>query len=211
MQNRLLKSLCEIAAKGLKITKGVNPQWKEKADLLVIAYGHDAVETDFKDWIESVREDKPESPVTEYLKLVDERLGNAPATSEDDPRVVDLIARGYRASGRPPSKTEVQKLLDDYSQEEIQQAWEEYTSRLDDNELKYAVKNFFHDGGARGIITARRQAEDEKQKLTQVENISVENARVNRAQEEQELMRRRAEQEEENRRIAADPDALFKG
>lgn len=211
MQNRLLKSLCEIAAKEMKITKGVNPQWKEKADLLVIAYGQSAVEADFVDWIESVRESRPENPVTDYLKLIDERLGNAPATSEDDPQVTSLIASAYKASGRPPAKSDIQKLLDLFSKDEIQAAWDEYTNRLDENELKYAVKNFFRDGGGRGIIVARRQMKDEQVARIKIETVSAQLAEEAHCQNEDIILRRRLEEEEVAARVAANPDALFGG
>lgn len=203
MQNRLLKSLSEIAAKELKITKGVNPQWKDKAELLIIAYGQDAIETDFREWVECVREEKPANPVTDYLKLADERLGEVPKVSEDDPRVTSLIAEGYKASGRPPSKIDVQKLLDDCCLEEIQAAWTEYVNQLDSGELKYAVKNFYRDGGGKGIVLARRQVKDDLVRREQEVARSIEAGHQEFLEREKTVLREQQERE------AIDPGKLF--
>jgi hypothetical protein len=211
MQNRLLKKLSEIAAKELKSTKGVNPQWKDKAELLELAYGAAKIEADFVEWVESVRESKPDNPVPEYLKLVDSRLSESPATAEDDPRIVSVIAKSYSVSGRPASKSDVQKLLDEYSQNEIEQAWEEYTARLDENELKYAVKSFFRDGGARGIIAARKQRELEDANRNQVIEASIQTALGESQKEQTRILQERAEREAQSERIAANKNALFGG
>ena len=157
MKNRLLGNLCKAAAKELKNTRGVNPQWAEKADLLVVAYGMDAIEKDFAEWMESVRDSKPSNPVTDYLRIVDERMGEKPTVDENDPNVVNIVAQTYAKTGRPASKTAVRKLLDSYAACDIIEAWTHYTEGLENKELPYAVKNFFHDGGADGIILARRQ------------------------------------------------------
>jgi hypothetical protein len=64
------------------------------------------------------------------------------------------------------------------------------------------------------FIDAAKQVTVEQQQESKQEDVlalAVQAGQTAHAQEEQELMRRRAEQEEENRRIAADPDALFKG
>lgn len=209
MQNRLLKSLSEIAAKELKITKGVNPQWKDKAELLVIAYGQDKIEKDFEDWIESVREEKPNNPVTDYLKLVDERLGDAPTVAEDDPRITVLIAEGYKTSGRPPSKTDVQKLLDGCCLEEIQAAWSEYVNQLDSGELKYAVKNFYRDGGGKGIILARRQIKDDLVRKDFEMQKSQETGQAESLERLSQIRKDLEEQDEAIQRISENPSALF--
>ena len=104
MKNRLLGNLCKAAAKELKNTRGVNPQWAEKADLLVVAYGMDAIEKDFAEWMESVRDSKPSNPVTDYLRIVDERMGEKPTVDENDPNVVNIVVRLTQRPDAPLQK-----------------------------------------------------------------------------------------------------------
>jgi ABC-type uncharacterized transport system YnjBCD substrate-binding protein len=54
-----------------------------------------------------------------------------------------------------------------YSQDEIQNAFKAYATPLDDYETKFAIKNFFRDGGGDGVILSLRQmkAADEKRQI----------------------------------------------
>jgi hypothetical protein len=194
MQNNLLKSLARIAARELKNTQGVHPQWKEKAELLMEAHGSDKVIEDFKAWIETVRDDKPENPVSAYLKKADARLCDAPGLSEDDPRITEIISHVYLRSKRPASKKDVSNLLDDkYTVEEIVAAWNDYSSNLDDREIKYAVKHFFQDGGARGIILARQMQKQQEKNQEEFKNAILVRAKEEADAKAQEILRARDE------------------
>lgn len=158
----LIKSLPKIAARVLKNTWGLPPQYKSKLELVQEAYGTNAVEIDFEKWCEEVKDSNPRYPVSEYLKVIDSRLGSAPKDEEKDPRIEDISALTYKLTHRPAPPRHVRELLAQYSLDEITSALREYIEGIEDRELAYAPRTFFVEGGCGAIITARKQRETDR-------------------------------------------------
>lgn len=165
----LIKSLPKIAARVLKNTWGVPPQYKQKLELIQEAYGQAAVENDFTAWCEEVKDTNPRYPVTAYLKVVDSRLGSASKDDEKDPRIAEISAVTYRLVHRPSPPRSVQEMLVIFSADEIISALNEYVEGIEEREYSFAVRAFFIEGGCAAIITARKQREQERQKQVQQE------------------------------------------
>lgn len=162
----LIKSLPKIAARVLKNTWGIPPQFKSKLELVQEAYGMALVEADFERWCLEVQDRQPRYPVSEYLKVIDSRLGSAPK-EEHDLRIEEISALTYKLTRRPAPPKNVRELLTQFSLEEITNALQEYIGGIEDRELAFAPRMFFVDGGCGAIITARRQREQDRQKQIQ--------------------------------------------
>ena len=156
----LTKSLPRIAARVLHNTKCVPQNLKFKFELVAEAYGSAAVEQDFERWCEENRDRNPKYPITEYLKVVDSRLGTVAdeqkAADLQDPRVAEVLAFTYEMTGILPPAKSVRELLAVYEPAEIKAALKEYSDNLSDKELKSGMRSFFSEGGAVAVIYARR-------------------------------------------------------
>ena len=161
----LIKSLPRIAARVLHNTHVGQSRFKEKFDLISEAYGAARVEEDFEKWCQELVDKgiNPRYPMSEYIKVVDDRLGGGfvePSRSQfdvNDPQVVPLSAASYEATGYLPSPKVVSTLLKVFTSEEITAALKEYVSTLSERELKQGGKQFFTEGGASAVIHARRE------------------------------------------------------
>jgi hypothetical protein len=158
----LIKTLPRIAARILHNTHVGRQNMKEKFELLAAAYGANAVEEDFEKWCEEqvALELIPRYPITDYIKVVDTRLG--PKFSDKkadlkDPNISAISAVAYEKTGILPSVRSVANLLASFSLEEILGALTEYASTLDDKEVKTGMHNFFTEGGATAVIYARQR------------------------------------------------------
>ena len=157
----LLKNLRRISAEILKNTRGVpeNLRKSDKFMLLGVAYGNAAVENDFTKWCRE-QKTRPRYPITEYLKSVDERLGDgeeaAAKPDMEDPRIKPLSATIYDLTGFTPARKSVATLLLEYSEKEILDAAKEYVETLDDKDHKSGMKKFFTDGGCAVVIYAQK-------------------------------------------------------
>ena|SRR5579859_1998843 len=118
----LIHSLAKIAAKELKNTGGVHPQFKKRIELLAVAYGAAAVEKDFEVFCISLKGSRVQYPISEYLKVVDGRLGAAAvqAAEENDPAVAEISAKCFTLCGRLPKNSAVSALLKKHTAAEIQ-------------------------------------------------------------------------------------------
>ena len=156
----LIKSLPRIAAKVLHNTHVGLKNMKEKFTLMEVAYGRAAVEADFEKFCYEVQERNPRYPLTEYIKMVDERLGKVfeeKKADPNDPRIAQISAASYEKTGFLPSARSVGNLLLSFSPEEIIAALNEYASTLDAVDLKFGMKMFFTEGGATAVIYARQK------------------------------------------------------
>jgi len=161
----LLKKLPRIAAKVLCNTHVGQSRMKEKFELVEVAYGEATVVEDFEKWCHELIEKNlnPRYPLTEYIKVVDERLGGGftePSHSQfdvNDPRILPISSPCYEETGYLPSPKVVLALLAAFSSEEILAALKEYTNTLSEKELKSGAKQFFTEGGAAAVIHARRE------------------------------------------------------
>jgi len=156
----LNKTLPRIAARVLHNTHVGLQRMKEKFELIAAAYGTAAVEEDFQKWCEEVKERNPRYPLTEYVKVVDSRLGREfeeKRADLKDPRISEISSVSYELTGVLPSVRSVGNLLLSFSPEEIISAMKEYASTLDDKEVKSGMRNFFTEGGAAAVIYARQR------------------------------------------------------
>lgn len=156
----LVKSLPKIAAKVLHNTRSVPQNLKFKFELIATAYGAAAVERDFEAWCREHIDDKFPYPITQYLKVIDSRLGSAPVEERadtKDPRVSELAVAAYELTGILPSRSAVAELLLTFPADEIKAALTEYSENLTDKEVKGAMRQFWSDGGAGAVILARRK------------------------------------------------------
>ena len=164
----LIKSLPRIAAKVLHNTHVGQSRMKEKYALIASAYGRSIVERDFELWCqEQVTAGlNPRYPLTEYVKVVDERLGGGfvePSRSQfdvADPQILPISSLSYESAGYLPSPKVISTLLKMFTADEITEAFKEYVSVLDDRDVKSGAKQFFTEGGAAAVIYARRQREE---------------------------------------------------
>jgi hypothetical protein len=158
----LMKELPRIAARVLKNTRGVYPELKSRLGLLAEAYGAAAVTRDFEEWC-IAQVETPRYPISEYLKVVDARLGNAgeiPATLDlKNPVVGELVSLTYELTGVLPSAVSVAELLNLYSVDDVRGALMEFAEGLTERELKTSIRMFFANGGsgAAAVISARRR------------------------------------------------------
>lgn len=160
----LIKSLPKIAARILHNTHVGQSRMKEKFDLITEAYGESVVLDDFEKWCQEMVDKhlNPRYPITEYIKIIDDRLGGGftePSQSQfdvNDPRILSISSPCYEMTGYLPSPKVVLALLNAFNSEEIIFALEEYVSSLSEKELKIGAKQFFTEGGAAAVIYARR-------------------------------------------------------
>jgi hypothetical protein len=147
------------------------PQETELLRGLGSVYGQATVEADFVLWAEEVRGNEIENPVRNYSRVAAARLKTVKAQTEqkEDPRIVEISAFVFDLVNRTPHQDDIKKLLAKYNDQKlIEQSFKTYAEPLDEYERKFAIKNFFRDGGADGIIysiqkkhaAAVKQAED---------------------------------------------------
>jgi hypothetical protein len=158
----LQKSLPRIAARVLHNTHVGLSRMKEKFELIEEAYGRAAVEADFTLWCQEqmAASNNPKYPLTEYVKVVDSRLGPEFAEKRPDtkdPQVSEISAVAYELTGVLPSVRSVATLLASCPAEEIIAALREFAKTLDEKDTKSGVRTFFAEGGAAAVILARRR------------------------------------------------------
>ena len=156
----LMKELPRIAARVLHNTRSVHSEMKFKFELLAAAYGSTSVSTDFEAWCIENHDENFTYPITEYLKVIDSRLGDAPEKKRPDikdPQVAELVSFSYELTGILPAATAVASLVLDYPFDEIKAALIEYTESLTETEVKGAMRAFYTSGGGAAIILARRR------------------------------------------------------
>lgn len=162
----LQKSLPRIAARVLHNTHVGLSRMKEKFELIEEAYGRAAVEADFEDWCNGqvLACEHPKYPLTEYVKVVDARLGPEFAEKKadmDDPRIATVSAVSYELTGVLPSARSVAKLLTECEAEEILGALQEYVKTLDEKDYRSGMRMFFTENGAAAVVLARRRRNHE--------------------------------------------------
>jgi hypothetical protein len=159
---KLMKELPKIAARILKNTRGAHPDLKSRLELLEEAYGASAVARDFDDWCNGkvLGGENPKYPFSEYMKVVDSRLGHAPEETKldiKDPQVAELVSLSYEMTSILPSATSVAKLLALYPLAEVKDALVEFTESLEEKNVRGGMYLFYNEGGADAIILVRRR------------------------------------------------------
>lgn len=160
----LIRELPRIAARVLQNTHVGRQNMKEKFVLLAEAYGEAAVSQDFEKWCGEVKAAGtiPRYPITEYIRVVDQRLGPEfadPKADVKDPKVGELASRVYELTGFLPSARSVAGLVAVFSVDEILAAVREYNGTLEDKELKSGMRQFFTENGGAAVILARQRRE----------------------------------------------------
>jgi hypothetical protein len=157
----LIKSLPRIAAQELRNTHCSLRNLKFKLELISQAYGTAEVERDFRVWCRSGEDGtKSKYPIFEYMKVIDIRLGSAPAEVREnleDPAIAELQSLAYELTGNLPAKSSIAKVLITYPADEVQAALREYTDDRPEKDLKADMRAFWFEGGAAAVILARRR------------------------------------------------------
>jgi hypothetical protein len=175
----LMKAVAQIVAAVLHRTSPALKNQEEKFDLILTAYGFNTVIADCEAWCrENVAAVAPSYPITDYLKVVDKRLGpkiGEPAVNVNDPRISQISAATYERTGFLPSVRSVATMLAAFSPKEILDAMNEFAGTLDEKEYKSAMRTFFADRGGSAVIVAQRK----RNKPTQVERSAERGGVVN--------------------------------
>jgi hypothetical protein len=161
--------------------KRLQPQEVFKIESMAATYGKSLILTDFESWAEEVRGQDINYPVSVYIRLADSRMREVSAGEDrkEDHRIVEISAFVFTLTNRTPHQEDIKKFLAKYSQEEIQDAFKAYADGLDEFENKFAIKNFFRDGGGEGVILSLKQ----KKAADAQREIDVE-VSISRGQEE---------------------------
>lgn len=160
---KLIKEMPKIAAKILKNTRGSHPDFlKGRLELLELAYTAVTVARDFEEWCVQQNGVQVKYPISEYLKVVDSRLGLAPEEEPlqiADPRVSEITSMSYELTGFLPPAKAVAELLVLHSIDEVKAALTEFVEGLTEREMKTSIKAFFVNGGsgAVAVIAARKR------------------------------------------------------
>jgi hypothetical protein len=159
---RLLRNaLAKVSSEILHNTRLAPKNLGFKFELLAATYGHEAVTQDYENWCREHLADRPKYPITDYVRVIDSRLGSVPEEESiplTDPRIAELAAFAFETTGKLAPKIAIARLLMKYPVEEIQAAMVELMESLTaDNEIKGALRAFYNDGGADAIIATRRK------------------------------------------------------
>lgn len=152
----LLKGLQRVAAQKLHNTRGVPKNLKDKLELISIAFGRDEVLADFANWCDENAPKNPQYPVSEYIRVIDGRLGNTPKIDVHDERIANLQAFTYDLAGVLPQPNAIREVLTLHEIDEIKKALQEFILTLEDREIKSGVRTFY-DGGASAVIYSRKK------------------------------------------------------
>lgn len=159
---QLIKSLPRIAARVLHNTHVGRQNMKEKFELIDVSYGRATVEADFEKWCYEVQDKNPRYPLSEYIKVIDSRLGKEfeeKRADLKDPNIAAVASVSYEVSGFLPSVRSVGNLLLSFTVDELIGALREYNSTLEDKDVKEGMRKFFTEGGAVAVIAARKKRE----------------------------------------------------
>ena len=153
----LVKDMQRIAAKRLRNTRGVPQNMKDKLELIDLAFGRAEVLDDFEKWCNEHADNSPQYPVTEYLRMIDARLGSTPKVDPNDERIKELSALTYELTTVLPHVRAVRDLLAIHSVEDLKTALKEYVLTVDEKDRKSAIRSFYDDMGASAVIYSMKK------------------------------------------------------
>ena len=153
----LVKDMQRVAARKLHNTRGVPRNMKDKLELIDLAFGRAEVLADFEKWCDEHADSATPYPVTEYLRMIDARLGGTPKVDPNDERIDALVALTYDLTSVLPHRRAVRDLLAVHPSGDIEAALKEYILTVDDKDWKAAVRAFYDDLGASAVIHSRRK------------------------------------------------------
>jgi hypothetical protein len=151
------------------------------------------------------------NPDTSYVLTRDSiaeppRCGNNSKANSSGNGVNEVNAAVFAACGQTAKKAEIVGLLETHTAKEIIEAFQKYTeAQHDDRDVRWAVKNFFRDGGGEAVILAcaQKKAADDLQERGL--KASLEAGRAVRKAEEQKLLDKRREEDEADARMGENP------
>lgn len=155
----LLKNLESMTAKKFKRTRGISvdvtkaPYIPEQIRHMTEVYGNYAVLEDFEKWIEETQGQEFKYPLSEYLKIVDARLGTK--MPEDQEQVAKITKVVYDTLNDIPTPNQIRHLLEKYPVEDIVEAFGQFVGGIDEK-MKGSdiIKKFFSDGGAEAVLSS---------------------------------------------------------
>lgn len=152
---RLADQLERAASKAFKRTRsGVKACFEnqiEQIRLMESTYGAAAVLDDFNEWAKDA-DMGSRFPLDDYLKVVDERLGQV-ATETGDPNVIEINKVVYEYLNDVAPKAQIKRVLERHSVEDIIFAFKEFVCDMDKEKEKTAIKKFFTDGGVDAVLS----------------------------------------------------------
>ena len=153
---QLAKALEKKASELFHRTKGITlrPEYEgymEQIVLMETTYGRFDVMSDFEKWAGEVDKNEVRFPVTEYLKIVDERLGSNAVYKDEE--VAEVTKNVYNAVQDIPKPHHIRLLLEKYPVEDIVMGFNEFLGGID-AKLKGSeiITKYFVDGGADAVI-----------------------------------------------------------
>lgn len=162
IQGSLVKELQKVAARKMRNTRGIPKTMAGKVELIEIAFGRAEVLDDFEKWCDENADRAPQYPVSDYIRIIDSRLGARPSVDPHDERINTLQSFIYEQTDILPRASGVREALAFYSQEDIKTAFQEFWLVNEGAEKIIAgrqtlVREFFEDGGVSAIIAARKR------------------------------------------------------
>jgi acyl transferase domain-containing protein len=130
---------------------------KDKLELIDLAFGRGEVLADFEKWCDEKIDTNSQYPVTEYLRMIDARLGGTPKIDPDDARIKELMAVTYELTAILPHLRAVRDLLAIHSLDEIKAALRQYVLTVDEKDMKSAIRSFYDDLGASAVIYSMKK------------------------------------------------------
>lgn len=155
---RLVKALERKAAELFQRTRGISVSTEkatfviDQVKLMSEIYGDAAIIEDFEKWAQDTPKDC-RYPISEYLKVVDARLGTKADDKEEEIAKITKIV--YDALSDIPTKAQIRRLLENHPTEDIIEAFNRFVGGSDEK-MKNAdiVKKFFSDGGAEAVLSS---------------------------------------------------------
>lgn len=162
---KLVRQMEIVASRVFKRTRGVQIRFESQMEQILLmstTYGDADVLADFEEWAVTASAQGVQYPITEYLNVVDARLGTVVEPKPDNPEVTKIMTVVYQYIKDFPRKSSVEKLIEKYGFENLREAWLEYADGLSEDELKHAIKKFFEDGGVDVVYADMMKFQKEK-------------------------------------------------
>lgn len=177
----------------------LNPQsndWSEIKALSRVYENHRIVDA-FESWAKTRRGEMIAYPLSEFIKVADGIIGGIIDIS-DDGNLDKVLADLYQVADQAFAgkyKLSVKELVKKYGQDEVLSAYREFVDNLNEYQKSFAVRDFC-EGGAVGVIGARKNRSTEIEELKRIDILTDNQLKIN-AERLQEQARLRDEAEDE--------------
>lgn len=154
---RLVKALERKAAELFQRTRGISVSTEkatfviDQVKLMSEIYGDAAIIEDFEKWAQDTPKDC-RYPISEYLKVVDARLGTKADDKEEEIAKVTKVV--FDTLNDIPTKSQIRHLLEKYPVEDIIEAFGRFVGGTDEKTKNSdIVRKFFVDGGCEAVMS----------------------------------------------------------